>query len=275
MARKKDPLKSMSLGGHLKELRNRLFWSALFIAAGSVAGWFLFDPVFAILQEPIIAVAKARGGDTSINFPTVGGAFDLRIQVSIFLGLLVSSPFWIYNLWRFITPALKKKERRYTVGFVLTAVPLFGAGCYIAWISLPAFVTTLLGLTPAGSANVISATEYVLFTLRILLVFGIAFLIPVILVLLNFIGIISSKNIFRSWRMAIFLAAVISALATPTADPTSMFLLMFPLLALYFLAGGIAKLRERWLAKRHKTEMADLLGSDDPNDPQGEATVTP
>jgi len=259
VARKKDPLKSMSLGGHLKELRNRLFWSALFIAAGAVGGWYLFDPVFAILQEPIIAVAKARGGDTSVNFPTVGGAFDLRIQVSIFLGLLVSSPFWIYNLWRFITPALKKKERRYTVGFLVTAIPLFAVGCYIAWISLPAFVTTLLSLTPEGSANVISATEYVLFTLRILLVFGIAFLIPVILVLLNFIGIISSSNIFKSWRMAIFLAAVISALATPTADPTSMFLLMVPLMALYFLAGAVAKIRERLVAKRRKAEFGDLL----------------
>jgi len=239
-----------------------------------VAGWFLFDPVFAILQAPIIAVAKARGGDTSINFPTVGGAFDLRIQVSIFLGVLVSSPFWIYNLWRFITPALKKKERRYTVGFLLSAVPLFGAGCYIAWISLPTFVTTLLGLTPAGSANVISATEYVLFTLRILLVFGIAFLIPVILVLLNFIGIISSSNIFRSWRMAVFLAAVISALATPTADPTSMFLLMFPLLALYFLAGSIARLRERLLSRHRNQELQALLGSEDQNDSPGEPKVT-
>ena len=274
MARKKDPLKSMSLGGHLKELRNRLFWSALFIAAGAVGGWYLFDPVFAILQEPIIAVAKARGGDTSVNFPTVGGAFDLRIQVSIFLGLLVSSPFWIYNLWRFITPALKKKERRYTVGFLVTAIPLFAVGCYIAWISLPAFVTTLLSLTPAGSANVISATEYVLFTLRILLVFGIAFLIPVILVLLNFIGIISSSNIFKSWRMAIFLAAVISALATPTADPTSRFLLMVPLMALYFLAGAVAKIRERLVAKRRKAEFGDLLDiSTDINPDDGAVVV--
>ncbi len=239
----------MNFGGHLKELRNRLVWSALFISAGTIGGWFFFDPVFETLQAPIIAVSKERGLNATINFSTVGGAFDLRIQVSIFLGVLVSSPFWLFHLWRFITPALKQRERRYTVGFLVSAIPLFFTGCWLAWISFPAFVRTLLSLTPTGSANLINANEYVLFALRILLVFGAAFLIPVILVLLNFMGIIEARNIFGSWRWAIVLSSVIAALATPTVDPTSMFLLMIPLLALYFLAGAVAKLRERTLRK--------------------------
>ena len=240
----------MSLGGHLKELRNRFFWAALFVAAGTVGGWFLFDPVFAALQNPIIEISKAKHINASVNFGTVGGAFDLRVQISVFIGIVISSPVWLYQLWAFITPALKKRERRYTLGFLGSAIPLFLVGCYVAWISLPAFVRTLLALTPQGSANLINANEYILFSLRVLLVFGIAFVLPVVLVLLNFMGILTAKNIVNQWRMATFLSSVIAALATPTVDPTSMFVLMIPLLALYFLAAGVAALRDRWTSRQ-------------------------
>ena len=235
----------MNLTGHLKELRNRLFWSALFIIAGSIAGWFLFDPVFALLQQPIIEVAKTRNQIAAVNFNGVTSSFDMRLQVSIFLGVVATSPIWLFNLWAFITPGLKKRERRYTLGFVFTAVPLFLVGCAIAWYSLPSFVSTLIGFTPAGSTNLIDGSLYILFTLRILLVFGIAFVLPVVLVLLNFAGLITASSIVKSWRMAIFITAVVAALATPTADPMSMFLLMIPLLALYFAAAGIAAIRDK------------------------------
>lgn len=235
----------MSLSGHLKELRMRLFWTALFIIAGTVAGWFLFDPVFALLQQPILEVAKNRNQIAAVNFGGVTSSFDMRLQVSIFLGVVATSPIWLWNLWAFITPGLKKRERRYTLGFVFSAVPLFLIGCYIAWASLPSFVQTLIGFTPAGSTNLIDGSLYILFTLRILLVFGIAFVLPVVLVLLNFAGLLPAKSILKSWRMAVFLTAVIAALATPTADPMSMFLLMVPLLALYFVAAGIATIRDK------------------------------
>lgn len=250
----------MSLSGHLKELRKRLFWSALFIVAGTIFGWFIFDPVFELLQKPILEVAKNRNQIAAVNFGGVTSSFDMRLQVSIFLGVVITSPVWLWNLWAFITPGLKKRERRYTLGFVFSAVPLFLIGCYIAWASLPSFVQTLIGFTPAGSTNLIDGSLYILFTLRILLVFGIAFVLPVVLVLLNFAGLITSKSIFKSWRMAVFLTAVIAALATPTADPMSMFLLMIPLLALYFLAGGIAALRDKARGKVVSAIDAELEG---------------
>ena len=240
----------MSLSGHLKELRNRLFWSAIFLLAGSIAGWFMFDAVFAELQRPIVALASEPGSNATINFPTVVSAFDVRLQVSIFLGLLMSSPVWLFNIWSFITPGLKKKERKYTIWFVVVAVPLFLAGTALAWSSLPTFVQVLVGFTPEGSANVINASEYILFTIRILLVFGIAFVLPVVLVLLNFAGVITAKNILKSWRMAIFISAVIGAIATPVAEPMAMFLLMVPLLILYFVAAGVASLHDKRLARR-------------------------
>lgn len=252
----------MSLGGHLKEFRNRLFWSALFVFAGTVGGWFLFDPVFQILQKPILDLAKVRGVDVVLNIGTVAGAFDLQLQVSIFLGVVMSSPIWLYNLWAFITPGLKKRERKFTLSFIFTAVPLFLTGCWLAWISLPSFISTLIGFTPAGAANVINANEYILFTIRILLVFGLAFVLPVVLVLLNFANIVTAKGILKSWRLAVFVIAVVAALATPTADPMSMFLVMVPLLLLYFAAAGITAINDR--RRRSKLEAIDIeLASDE------------
>ena len=240
----------MSLSGHLRELRNRLFWSSIFLVAGSIAGWFMFDAVFAELQRPIVELSKEAGSNATINFPTVVSAFDVRLQVSIFLGVMMSSPVWLFNIWSFITPGLKKKERKYTIWFVVVAVPLFLAGTALAWASLPTFVQVLVGFTPAGSANVINASDYILFTIRILLVFGIAFVLPVVLVLLNFAGVITAQNILKSWRMAIFVSAVIGAIATPVAEPMAMFLLMVPLLILYFVAAGVATLHDKRLARK-------------------------
>lgn len=258
MFRRKDKERRMSLGSHLRELRVRLSWSAGFLVVGTVIGWFLFDPVFKLLQAPLIEVTKARGIEAVVNFGTVVSAFDTRIQVSIFLGVMMTSPFWLYNLWAFISPGLKSRERRFTIGFVFSSVPLFLTGAYIAWTSLPTFVVVLIGFTPEGSSNVINASEYILFTIRIVLVFGLAFVMPVVLVLMNFASLLTGMAILKGWRLAVFIIACVSALATPTADPMSMFLLMGPLSGLYFVAVGVAVLNDKRRARRD----AKLLGEE-------------
>ena len=262
MARRKNPQAQMSLGGHLKEFRKRFFRAALAIIAGSVGGWYLFDPVFKALQQPILQVAKDSHIAATINFGTIGGAFDLRLQVAGFLGIVISSPIWLYQLWAYIVPALRRREKLYTLAFLLTAIPLFLGGCYMAWWALPNFVHALLAMTPSGSANLINANEYILFAVRILLLFGISFVIPVVLVLLNFMGLLTAKAIIKGWRLAVVIAAFIGALSTPVADPTSMFLLMAPLLVLYFVAVGIAALRDRITRKSRATMLAEY-GMDD------------
>ncbi|MEY4078253.1 MAG: hypothetical protein RIS80_22 [Actinomycetota bacterium] len=249
----------MSLGGHLKELRKRLFWSALFITVGAIAGWYFYDPFFQVLKAPLDQLA-ASDSRISVNFPDVMSAFDLRLQVSIFLGVLATSPVWLYHLWAFITPALRKRERRYTLAFLFTSVPLFSAGAWLAWVSLPSFMTALLALTPEGATNIINAKDYILFNLRILLVFGLAFVMPVILVILNLAGLITAKSIFKSWRLAVFVIAVISAIATPTADPLSMFVLMVPLALLYFASGAVAFITDRRRLKRATAIDQELEG---------------
>ncbi|MFM6939684.1 MAG: twin-arginine translocase subunit TatC [Rhodoluna sp.] len=263
MARKTNPEKRMGLGGHLRELRNRLFWSALFILAGTVIGWLIFDQVFELLQAPIVRYAETHRSNTTINFGSVTGAFDLRMQTAIFLGVLIASPFWLFNLWAFVTPGLKKHERRYTITFLASAVPLFLAGCWLAWTSLPYFISSLIGFTPTGAANVINANEYVLFTIRVLLVFGLAFVLPVVLVLLNFIGILSAASILKSWRLAVFIIAIVAALATPVSDPMSMLLVMIPMGLLYFLAAGIAWLHDKRAAKKAKVSGLDFSTFED------------
>jgi sec-independent protein translocase protein TatC len=245
VARVKNPEKKMGLGGHLRELRTRLYWSALYILIGSVAGWFLFDFVYNQLIRPLKTLDANPNYNVSVNFGTVVGAFDLRFQMAIFLGVIFSSPFWLYHVWRFSSPAMKKRERRYTLAFLLTASPLFLAGCALAWYAMPTFVIGMLSFTPTNAASFLSANEYILFTLRLLLVFGIAFVLPVILVFLNFLGVVSGAGIRKSWRLAIFISVLIAALATPVSDPMSMLLVSVPLIIFYFIAMGIALARDK------------------------------
>jgi sec-independent protein translocase protein TatC len=240
----------MNLSGHLRELRNRIYWSALFILSAAVGGWFLFDPVFALLQAPFKELSKTPGFSSTINFGSVSAPFDLRLQVSLFLGFIMASPFWLYNLWAYISPALDKRTKRISITFVSFATPLFLTGCYIAWVLIPSFVKSLLSFTPVGSAAIINANDYILFALRVLLVFGIALVLPAILLLLNYLGVLTAKSIIRGWRLAVFLSAVVAALATPVSDPMSM--LAIPLILLYLLAALIAQLFDR--KRKTKTE---------------------
>jgi sec-independent protein translocase protein TatC len=242
----------MKLSGHLRELRKRLFRSALAILAGTVIGWFMFDYVFFALQEPILRIATEEDVVASVNFPNLASAFDLHVQVAFFIGLFLTSPFWLYQIWAFVAPAFRTKERKYTVAFALTSTPLFLSGAYLGWWLFPGFVKSLLSFTPTGSSNVINGSEYVLFTVRVLLVFGLAFVLPVVLVLLNAIGTLSGKSILKGWRPAIFIISLIGALATPVSDPVSMFLLMIPLLAFYYLSAAIALANDKRRARKAK-----------------------
>lgn len=258
----------MKLSGHLREIRKRLFRSAFAILAGTLAGWQLFDFVFVELQKPIIRVAQEANVNATVNFGSVVSAFDLHFQVAFFIGLFITSPFWLYQIWAFVAPAFKKRERKYTIAFALTSTPLFLGGAYFGWWLFPSFVRSLLGFTPEGSSNVINASEYVLFTVRVLLVFGLAFVLPAILVLLNAVGTLSGKSILKGWRPAVFLISLIGALATPVSDPISMFLLMIPLLAFYYLSAGIALGNDKRRAMKAKNALnsVDLATNYKPED---------
>jgi len=249
----------MSLGQHLVELRKRLGWSALAILVGSVGGWFLADPVWAALSAPIIAVAEEQGREAAISYTTVSEAFDTRLIISITLGIVIASPFWLYQLWAFIVPALHKKEKRYAVGFLGAAIPLFLAGCTAGWVILPNIVTLLTGFATADSQTLLTARVYLDFAVKLVLAIGIGFVLPVVLVMLNFTRVLTGVSIVKGWRWAIIAIATFTAIATPAADVWSMVLLAIPMIGLYFLAAAISVLHDKRLAKRDAA-MTDEYG---------------
>ncbi len=240
----------MSLKEHLVELRNRLVKAAIGLLVGAVAGWFVWDPLFASISEPLTKLAEERHFTAGVNFAGVGSAFDLRVQAAFFLGVIISSPVWIYQLWAFITPGLNRKERNYTFGFMFAAIPLFLAGAYCGWLVMPNIVYALTSFTPQGGTNFIQANEYISFIMQLVLFMGIAFLVPVVLVGVNMAGVLRGQTMLKSWRITVLAVTIVSAMAAPGNDAFTMFLLAAPLLALYFGAMGLCVLLDRRRDKR-------------------------
>lgn len=240
----------MSLGAHLREFRKRLFRAALGIVIGAVIGWIVSDTVLNALNQPVSAIVDAQGRAASLNFTDVSGAFDLRLQIAVTVGVVIASPVWLYQLWAFLVPGLTRKEKQYAIGFVATAVPLFLAGALAGWYVLPHMVGLLTGFAPAGSTSIIDARPYYDFVLKLVVAIGIAFVLPVLLVLLNFAGIVSGKAILKSWRIAILVIILFTAIATPAADVASMFLLAIPMIVLFYTAALIATMHDRRVLRR-------------------------
>lgn len=254
-----NPEKRMSLGAHLVELRKRLFKIALAVILGAVVGWILTDLfIWNAIQAPVEAVAEAQGGG-GIIFPTISSAFDLRLQVAFTVGIVISSPVWLYQIFAFLVPGLNRRERKFSFIFLASAIPLFLAGCAAGWFVLPNIVKLMTGFVPEGSESLLTAKEYYDFVLKLVLAIGIAFVVPVFIVLLNFAGVISAASIIKSWRIAILVITLFTAIATPSADVVSMFMLAIPMIGLYFAAYGIAFLHDKRVAKRLEREFGTAV----------------
>lgn len=234
------------------ELRKRLTRAALGIIVGAVVGWFLSDAVLSALVAPITLSGKQDDRLASINFGSVSGAFDVRFQVALVVGIVISSPVWLYQIFAFFTPAFTRQEKKYVFGFFFTAVPLFLAGCVAGWLLIPHIVSLMMSFAISDSSTLIDAKTYLDFVMRLILVVGVAFVLPVFLVILNFMGLITSKSILKSWRFAIIVITLFTALATPAADVLSMFLLAIPLIALYFASVGVTWFHDRRVAAREQ-----------------------
>lgn len=238
----------MPLGSHVREARRRAVRAAVALAIGMIAGFAFSDQVIDVLRAPIEALAASR--DASLNYDSVTGAFELKLKIALFAGIVLSSPVWIFELFGFVSPGLTRRERRLTFGFSLAALALFAAGSVTGFLLFPHMVELLASFASPEDSTILSAAYYVAFVMKIVVATGIAFTLPVFMVLLNALGLVSAPTLLRSWRLIVVAIVVFSALVTPSADVLSMFLIAVPMAALFAGALLITHFHDARAARR-------------------------
>ena len=256
--RKDNPEARMSIGDHLRELRQRLFVSAAGVMVMTVVGYLLYERAFALITRPI-EQANAKGANLTLNFDTILASFDMKLEVSIWLGVLLSSPLWMYEFWAFVGPGMTRKEKAYTWAYGTAGLLLFLAGAALGIWVMPHAVSILTSFIPDGpTAGVIGANLYLSFVMRLILVFGIAFLLPELLVALNMLGLMQGKTMLKGWRWAIMGIVTFMAIANPLPDPWSMVFMSVPIAGLYFLACFISIRHDKRVEKKRDELDAEL-----------------
>jgi sec-independent protein translocase protein TatC len=238
------PEARMSLRDHLVELRKRLFVSAICIAIGlSLVASIGYQPIIDILLEPYRDVTGDPEKLLTIIDPTEG--FTTRIKVGTYGGLFLASPVWLFQIWRFITPALTKKEKRYAIPFIVSSILLFAFGAAIAFYTLPQALKFLVTIGGTSTETLFSPAKYIGLVVVLIVAFGVCFEFPVVLVALQLAGAVSSKQLLKGWRYAIVIVVVIAAVATPSQDPVTLMFMAVPMWIFYFGAIGIGKLMKK------------------------------
>jgi sec-independent protein translocase protein TatC len=261
----------MSLIAHLTELRNRIAKSLLVIAIGTaVAFWWYQHGLGAFIRAPycdLPAHLRYGGGQHGCGLlitDVFGGVF-IRLKVAFLAGVVLSAPLWLYQLWAFITPGLRRNERRYAVGFVTASSALFAGGAVLAYLFLGAGLRVLLGLAGNGVVVALTAQDYIGFVLSMLIAFGVSFELPLILVALNLVGVLRHETLAKGRRWIFFLTIVFAAVITPTQDPFTMLAMAGPMIVLFEVAIQIARIVDRRRARREAVEHFHDVPDDEPS----------
>ncbi|HYF73729.1 MAG TPA: twin-arginine translocase subunit TatC [Nocardioides sp.] len=237
----------MALSDHLRELRARLLKSVLFLVIAFAIALFFYDELLDLVLGPYKDAQDALQGDTQTKayVASAGGPLLLQLKLCGVAAIVASSPFWLYQIWAFVVPGLHPQEKRWTRIFAAIAGPIFMLGVATGYYVLPKGLEVLIGFTPEGLENLVEFGEYFSFFTRMLLVFGVAFEIPLFVIMLNLAGVVSGKAIgkYRPW--IILGTFVFAAVATPSTDPFSMLMLAIPMLVLFTVAEVIARLVDR------------------------------
>ena len=257
--RRDNPEAIMSIGDHLRELRNRLFISAIGVLVMAVVGYMIYRPIYNIITYPINQ-ANANGADLKVNFPTILASFDLRLRISIWVGVLLASPLWMYEFWAYVGPGMTRREKAYTWAFGVTGLVLFLSGCALGMWIMPHAVQILTNFIPdwGSSAGIIDSSTYLSFYLRLILVFGAAFLLPELLVALNRLGLVKGRTLLKGWRWAVVGIFTFMAFANPLPDPWSMIFMALPITGLYFLACFMSIQHDKRVERRRAKLDAEL-----------------
>src|SRR3954463_11257994 len=262
----------MSLIAHLRELRNRIAVALLVIAiATAFCFWWYDHGLGAFIRAPYCAVPsdqRALGGtgsDCALLITDVFGGALIRLKVAFIAGIVLSAPFWLFQIWRFITPGLKSNEKRYGLTFVGASTALFALGAVLAYLSLKAGLTLLIQLAGNNVAVALTAQDYLGFVVSVLLAFGVSFEVPLLAVALNLVGVLSYAVLKRSRRWIFFLTIVFAAFITPTQDPFTMLLMALPMCLLFEAAIQIARVVDKRRARRADLESFHDLSDDEPS----------
>jgi sec-independent protein translocase protein TatC len=270
----KDPEGRMPLAEHLRELRNRLAKAMLAIVIVTIVAAFYYNDIINFFTKPVLdsvgcpktfaELAKMPKGKQCAQI-TINGLlapFTLALKVSLMAGVALASPVWLYQLWAFVAPGLHKSEKKYAYAFVGTGVPLFLGGAFFAYRVLPTTAKVLIDFTPNGVNNLLPLDDLLDLVTRMVIVFGLSFELPLLLVMLNLTGILTGKRMLGWWRGMIMGITVFAALATPSTDPLTMLALAGPIWILYFGAVAFSLLNDRRKQRREAEGPADDEASD-------------
>jgi sec-independent protein translocase protein TatC len=250
---------AMTVGEHLGELRYRLIVSVSAFTAMAIVAVFAYEPILHFLLRPLCSVA-ARPGHHAVSQATplfgVNGScnlfvtspldgLSLRVKIALVGGSVLSSPVVLFQIWRFVTPGLKARERRYAVPFVSAAFVLFILGALTAYVTLPHALGFLKSVGGPNLQAIYDPIPYLGLIILMMTLFGVTFQFPVVLVSLELARVVTPAKLLRSWRWAVIAITVVAAVATPSSDPFSMLALALPLIAFYFISIGIGKLLGR------------------------------
>jgi sec-independent protein translocase protein TatC len=237
----------MTFFEHLVELRKRLINSIISILVGTVFGWFLAPHFVNWITKPMIDALRHAGLEEKLVYTHPAGYLNLLITLSIYLGLVIASPFVLYQIWLFVAPALYKRERGAITGFLFSTVFLFLTGIAFGYfISLP-FVLRFLISFQGPVKPLISINEYFDLILVILLGLGLVFELPILIFFLTLFGIVTPQFLLSNFRYAILVIAILAAIVTPTPDATTMLVFMAVMVGLYLLGVGVS-----WLVVRNR-----------------------
>jgi sec-independent protein translocase protein TatC len=238
----------MALADHFRELRARLIRSALVLVVSFLVAIFFYDQLLDLVRDPYTQAQTKllkEGTQSQIVVRDATGGLLLQMKLCGVAALIVSAPYWLYEIWAFIVPGLHPKEKKYTRMFACVAGPLFLGGVALGYYILPKGLEVLISFVPDDTLNLVDFTTYFSFLMRMLLIFGIAMEIPLFVVLLNLAGVVSGKQLGKSRPWIVIGTMVFAAVATPSTDPFSMLMLAIPMLILFALSEVIARTVDR------------------------------
>jgi sec-independent protein translocase protein TatC len=246
----------MTIMQHLAELRTRLVYSILAIAVGAISLLIVYEPVLDFLTAPyreLCATNASLNCDGMLYALGPIDGFSARMRIALWGGVVVALPVLLWNIWRFVVPALTKREQRYSVMFIVSSIVLFALGAYLAYWTLDKALQFLIGWSGEDVTQNYQINKYVNLVVLMMLAFGVGFLSPVLLVFLQLVEVVTPRTLITQWRYAIVIIFVVAAVITPSGDPFTLFALGLPLTVLYLIAVGIGALA---LWRRSKTAEA-------------------